>query len=75
MTQNLKRVLWASTRAYERLTDSQRETLEMICHKMGRIIAGNPHEQDHWVDIAGYATLVAQRLSPRETSSSKNAEG
>ena len=39
------------------LTDSQREALEMIAHKMGRIIAGEASYYDHWDDIMGYAKL------------------
>lgn len=35
--------------------------LEMIAHKVGRILAGNPHFEDHWADIAGYARLSADR--------------
>lgn len=38
------------------------ESLDMIAHKMARIAAGNPLEPDHWRDIAGYATLAADRL-------------
>jgi hypothetical protein len=34
----------------------------MIVHKISRIVNGNPDKVDHWVDIAGYATLVADRL-------------
>jgi hypothetical protein len=44
------------------LAFDQREAIDMIIHKMGRIINGNPDKVDHWVDIAGYATLVADRL-------------
>lgn len=39
------------------INESQREALEMIMHKLGRILAGNPNHRDHWDDIAGYATL------------------
>jgi hypothetical protein len=42
--------------------DDQWEALEMIIHKIGRIINGNPDKVDHWIDIAGYAKLVALRL-------------
>jgi hypothetical protein len=38
------------------------ECLHMVCHKIGRIIAGDPEYVDSWRDIAGYATLVADRL-------------
>ena len=44
------------------LAPDQTEALEMICHKMGRIINGDPDYADSWVDIAGYAKLVADRL-------------
>lgn len=45
------------------LADDQQEALDMICHKIGRIINGDPDYADSWVDIAGYAQLVADRLS------------
>ena len=57
ITQALKREIGAKP-----LTDVQREALEMILHKIGRILAGDPNHKDHWVDIAGYATLVADRV-------------
>ena len=44
------------------LAFDQREAIDMIIHKLGRIINGNPDKVDHWTDIAGYATLVAERL-------------
>ena len=44
------------------LAFDQREALDMIMHKVGRILNGNPDKIDNWVDIAGYATLVADRL-------------
>jgi hypothetical protein len=42
--------------------DDQREALEMICHKIARIVNGDPDYSDSWVDIAGYSKLVADRL-------------
>lgn len=47
-------------------TAVQLEALHMIFHKLGRIAAGSPHFQDHWDDIAGYATLVSRDISSRE---------
>jgi hypothetical protein len=44
------------------LDPDQRESLEMICHKIARIINGDPNYHDSWADIAGYAKLVADRL-------------
>jgi hypothetical protein len=43
---------------WKSLDDMQRETLEMAATKIGRILSGNPHEIDHWKDIAGYAQLI-----------------
>lgn len=45
------------------MTLVQREAVEMILHKIGRVMAGNPHFHDHWHDIAGYATLVSDRTN------------
>lgn len=47
---------------YERLSVDQKESLEMIAHKIARILNGDPNYDDSWVDIAGYATLIAKRL-------------
>lgn len=38
------------------------EAINMIVNKLARIINGDPHYSDSWRDIAGYATLVADRL-------------
>lgn len=40
----------------------QTEALELICTKMARIVNGNPDHTDSWIDIAGYAKLVAEAL-------------
>lgn len=48
------------------LKDDQQEALDMICHKIGRIINGDPDYAGSWIDIAGYAKLVADRLEGRE---------
>ena len=40
----------------------QLEAINMIVNKIGRIYNGDPHYSDSWRDIAGYATLVADRL-------------
>lgn len=43
------------------LTSVQMEAIEMILHKIGRIVSGDPNHKDHWLDIAGYAQLAADR--------------
>ena len=45
------------------LADDQQEALDMIFHKIGRIINGDADYADNWHDIAGYAQLVDIRLS------------
>jgi len=62
ITQDLKLVMQATDR-WADLADDQREALEMIAHKIGRILNGDPDYDDSWVDIAGYARLVADRLN------------
>lgn len=44
------------------LASDQQEALDMICHKIARIVNGDADYDDSWVDIAGYAKLVADRL-------------
>lgn len=61
ITQRIKMTMYNSVK-WTSLTPSQRESLEMIAHKIGRVLAGNPDHHDHWVDIAGYAQLVANQL-------------
>ena len=47
------------------LAPDQREALEMIAHKIARILNGDPDYADSWVDIAGYAQLIANRLEDK----------
>lgn len=49
-------------RKWNDLTDDQKECLEMIAHKIGRILNGDPNYHDSWHDIVGYTKLVADRL-------------
>ena len=48
------------------LAPDQREALEMIAGKIARILNGDPNYADSWLDIAGYAKLVADRLEGGE---------
>ena len=61
ISQDLKAVMHERS-GWDRLTSDQREALEMIQHKVARILNGDPNYADNWIDIAGYATLVANRL-------------
>lgn len=49
-------------RSYVTMDTFQKEALFMILHKISRIVNGNSRNVDSWADIAGYATLVADRL-------------
>ena len=63
LMQGIKRLLADhALRHNKTFADDQWEALEMIVHKIGRIVNGNPDKVDHWVDIAGYAKLIADRL-------------
>lgn len=59
--QQLKSVM-RSTDGWERLTDSQKEALEMIQHKIGRVLNGDPTYADNFIDIAGYSQLIVSEL-------------
>lgn len=43
------------------------EALEMIAHKIGRIVNGDPVYDDNWRDIAGYAQLVNKYFAGEES--------
>ena len=59
--QMLKDVMHEST-SWDALSNPQKESLEMIVHKIARILNGNADYKDHWTDIAGYATLIERIL-------------
>lgn len=64
ITQELRRVISDHTPVTGgHLAPDQQEALDMICHKIGRILNGDPNYADSWHDIAGYAQLVADRLN------------
>lgn len=46
----------------ESMPNFMAESLAMICHKIARIVNGNPMYKDSWVDIAGYSQLVVDIL-------------
>ena len=64
VTQDLKRVVAAHLqRGRPHMAVDQWEALDMILHKIGRIVCGDPNYADSWHDIAGYAKLVEDRLN------------
>ena len=46
-----------STPNYSDMSPPQKMALHGIAMKMSRIVCGDQHLKDHWLDIAGYANL------------------
>ena len=65
ITQSIKRAMKNSSN-WRHLSDDMKEALEMIAHKMGRILNGDPKYIDSWTDIVGYAKLVEDYLIKKE---------
>ena len=61
ITQNIKRAM-ADSPNWQQLSDDKKECLEMVAHKLGRILNGDPEYKDSWHDLSGYATLVENTL-------------
>ena len=57
LSQSLKDVM-RSGRNWQKLTDMQKESLEMVALKISRILSGDQDFRDHWDDIVGYARLA-----------------
>jgi len=47
---------------YNGLPDYVKESLEMVCHKIGRIVNGDPYYLDSYIDIIGYTQLVINQI-------------
>lgn len=62
LSQRLKQVM-ATGASYGKLKPDQVEALEMIAHKIARILNGDPNYDDSWRDVIGYAQLVLDNLN------------
>ena len=62
ISQHLKDVVFHAKPRHLFKRADQVEALEMICHKIARVINGDEDYEDNWTDIAGYAKLIADRL-------------
>lgn len=62
ITQSIKDAMIYSPR-WASLAPYQREALEMVAHKIGRILNGDPNYHDSWHDIVGYAKLAADEVA------------
>ena len=61
ITQNIKAAMALGSN-WNILDNDMREALEMVAHKAGRILNGDPNYIDSWTDIIGYTRLVEKRL-------------
>lgn len=61
VTQRLKQALTSGAN-WDFLEPDAKEALEMIVHKIGRILSGDPDYDDSWVDICGYSQLIVDRI-------------
>lgn len=57
ITQKLKDVMREEI-GWQRLSYPQKEALEMVAHKIGRMLNGDPSYEDSVVDIIGYTDLM-----------------
>jgi len=60
ISQAIKRIMRAEP-GWELLTDTERESMDMIALKFSRILSGKSLERQHWEDVVGYGKL-AERL-------------
>lgn len=58
---------WRSMRA------EHREALDMIACKLSRIMSGQATFLDHWLDLAGYATLAAKACEQPQDTAAPNS--
>lgn len=61
ISQGLKEIIHSSSN-WEAMPPDMREALDMIVHKISRIVEGDFNYDDSWIDISGYSTLIVERL-------------
>ena len=61
-------------RNWDILSDNQKDALEMIAVKLGRILSGNANRADHWDDVTGYARLISRSLHQKQAKSAGSAK-
>ena len=54
-------------RNWGNLSPGQQESLDMVAHKIGRILAGSdPSDEQHWEDLAGYPVASMRDRKKKE---------
>jgi hypothetical protein len=64
VSQALKRIFRGEP-GWELLTDTERESMDMIALKFSRILSGKSLELQHWEDVVGYAQLAEKLCKNR----------
>jgi len=63
ITQDLKNVIRMHLVTQRKVFPAHHmEALDMICHKIARVVNGDLNHLDHWVDIAGYAQCAENSI-------------
>lgn len=56
----LLKSIFHGSRDWYVMPEVQKEALDMMACKLARILSGQATFDDHWADIAGYATLARE---------------
>ena len=65
ISQELKEILHNSFN-WKIMPPDMREALDMIVHKIARIVEGDFNYDDSWIDVSGYSTLIVERLHQKQ---------
>lgn len=60
ISQSFKRMFRAGP-GWNKLSDIEREAMDMIALKFSRILSGKSMSKQHWEDVVGYAKLVEEK--------------
>ncbi|MCQ9121623.1 hypothetical protein MUU45_001174 [Rodentibacter pneumotropicus] len=72
-SQTFDKLISAINEKRSNLDSTQYYALTMLAAKLTRILNGNAHEADHWVDSIGYLTLGGRLDIPEEPLQPLNA--
>ena len=62
ISQCLKHIVQSEAN-WKKMNYVQKEAIELILHKIARIMNGNPYYIDSWRDLVGYSQLVVNALA------------
>lgn len=59
---------------WARLEPYKKECLDMVAHKISRILNGDSNYLDSWVDIVGYTTRVIESIKTEKSDDAPSAK-